>query len=261
MNKGLKFKGKLLTEYKEEEKEHRKIIHEKHKPLFRELLEMIETNLPMFNHRSIQLLAALFGSSIKDLRQKISNLKWYASHLYFKEGTPQVDTDDFKSNPPLSYLYSKMSGQTFPLYRDIATMIEPVVQSELFTRGAVGRIYNNLTHTPYGYCSPADLEAIKDAREKFLKDEQKAKKHAEDEQARRDKKKLIPPTQAEYDKAGKDYLKLRERQKKESRARREAAETESIKKFKKEKEKEEQAAKDRRKKSDKSYGAADKKRG
>ena len=186
-------------------------------------LKMLEDNLDNFNDHALQFI------NKKEVKKYISIWRWYVSHDYFNEKHPQPE--GIHSKPPISWLDAQLQGLTVPLHRDIGRCIEPVVTSSLEMEQAAKRIINILTGI-YRYISTEDMKKNSERKykEKVL-DKMDAKKRAEYEKARRDKIRLKPPTEEEYAKAGAAFLKLRDKQRKEARERRERAKAESIKRF------------------------------
>ena len=144
-------------------------------------LKMIEENLPRFNDLSSKFL------NKKKIRKQISVWRWYISHGYFKDGHPKPE--GINSNPPISWLYSKLQGQTVPLARDIGTCISPVVESGLMTEQASLRIMDRLEQV-YGYISTESAlksqQDHRDREDKKLKDARRAAKARVDRKAERE---------------------------------------------------------------------------
>ncbi len=169
------------------------------KDMIRTNLKMLEDNLDHFNDYSLQFCDK------KAIKRHISVWRWYVSHGYFKDEHPQPE--GIASNPPIPWLNGELIGRSTPIYRDIALCIEPVVNSSLMTEQAARRIMNRLSMI-HAYVTPEAAKADQVAMHKIkVLDKLSAKKHAEYMKAERDKKRLKPPTEAEYKKAGDDYLK------------------------------------------------------
>ena len=193
------------------------------KETIREHLKMIEDNIDTFNPHALTFIDK------KEAKKYISIWRWYVSHDYFNEKHPQPE--GLHSKPPIGWLESQIKGLTVKLSKDIGRCMEPVVSSSLMMEQSARRIINTLTSI-YRYISPEDMtKHQEDTYKRKVLDKLDAKKHAEYEQARRDKIRFKPPTEAEYAKAGAEFIKLRDKQRKESVVRRERAKADSIKKF------------------------------
>ena len=194
------------------------------KESIRNNLKMIEDNIDNFND-----LANRFAHK-KEIKKYIAIWRWVVSHDYFNEKHPQPEFP--ASKPPLTWLNGELIGRSRPIYKDIATCIEPVVSSSLSTEHAARRIMQRLNMI-YGYVTPEDAKKDQEAAYKRkVTDKLDAKKRAEYEQASRDKKKLKPPTEAEYKKAGEEYLKEKKAHRKKRHEELAAKKARSLKEFK-----------------------------
>jgi hypothetical protein len=188
------------------------------KESIRKNLKMLEENLPMFNSHACQFIDK------KVIKKFISIWRWYVSHGYFKEKHPQPK--GLSSNPPIPWLNGQLIGQTTPLARDIGICIEPVVSSAIQTEGAARRIMNRLNMI-YGYVTEEDAKADREAAyKKKVLDKLDAKKRADYERLRREKKKDPPKT---WD--PEQYLKMKNKQRQKTREDRKRREAESIRQF------------------------------
>jgi len=195
-------------------------VEEQYKTMLRDELSILEENLENFNEFALTFV------DIEDLRQKISDIRWYVSHNYFEKGRPKPDEKDGKSKPPVTWLYSQVHGQTVPIARDIARCIEPVVSSSLLTEQAAKRIYNALTYPLYNYVTPEAAKADQEATYKRrVLDKLDLKKKADYERQRRHRaereKKRLTPEQME--KKGEEYLKEKNRQREREQLKRQRA--------------------------------------
>jgi len=194
------------------------------KESIRDNLKMIEDNIDTFNDHALKFIDK------KEVKKYISIWRWYVSHDYFNE--KHSKPEGLCSNPPLGWLDAQLKGMTVPISRDIGRCMEPVVSSSLMMEQSAKRIRNALTGI-YRYISPEDMAKNAEAvyKRKVL-DKLDAKKRAEYEQARRDKKRLAPPTEAEYEKAGKAFLKEKESYRKKRQKEIADAKQRSIREFK-----------------------------
>ena len=146
-------------------------------------LKMLESNLSNFNKSALEFM------DIEKVNTRLSEWRWFISHTFFKQDSPEPT--GYNSKPPLGFLDSELQGLSVPLSRDIATCIEPVVQSGLKTEHAARRIMNRLEML-YGYVSPEDnlrsQQDHRDREDKTVKDRLRAQKVRGERKAERKEK-------------------------------------------------------------------------
>ena len=195
------------------------------KDKIRAQLKMIEDNLPTFNDHALRFIDK------KEVKKYISIWRWYVSHNNFNEKHPQPE--GIHSKPPLGWLDAQLSGITVPLARDIGRCMEPVVSSSIMMEHAAHRIRNALTGI-YRYISAEDMKKHSERKYKErVLDKLDLKKRAEYEKARRDKiaAKKNKKTPEQMQKIGEDYLKKRDKQRKEAASHRERATADTLRKY------------------------------
>lgn len=188
-------------------------IDEKYRALIRGELDMIDGTLEQFNTYTLNFV------NVEDLRQKISDIRWYVSHNYFEKGRPQPDKKQGKSSPPISWLYSAIHGRTVPISTDLGRCIEPVVRSSLETQHAAQRIFNALTYPLYNYVSEEDAKADQEAAYKRnVVDKMDLKKKADYERERwhREQEKKKAPTPEQLEKSAERYMERKNRQRQDA---------------------------------------------
>jgi hypothetical protein len=214
----------------DEDKQHEKEAEEKYKELTRDLLKSIEETILTWNPFTWRVLKEKMDLEEKDIRELISDIRWYLSHNYFKKGRPQPDYENGKSNPPSSVIYSLLKGQYSFTMKDIGVMMLPEIASDLESTQAALKVAGRLKYCMMGYMTP---EAIREDQEKTrirkIEDPKKRKAHAELMARQRAKQK--PPVQT-WD--PEEYIKKKEKERAEAKRKREAAEKESLRRFKEE---------------------------
>lgn len=193
------------------------------KEAIREDLKMLEDNMEMFNTHALQFIDP------KEVKKLISVWRWYVSHGGFNP--KQRKPKGIASDPPVPWLQGQLQGQSVPLSKDIGLCIQPKVHSTIMTEHAARRIRGRL-NAIFNYVTPEAAKADQEAVHKVkVLDKMTKRKKLEYDKIARERKKLIPPTEAEYAKAAKAYLRLRKKQKKESANRRELAKAETLLKY------------------------------
>lgn len=169
-------------------------------------LTMIEDNLPKFNSYSLQFLDK------KYIRKMISVWRWFLSHNYFKEGHPKPE--GIASNPPISWMDTKLQGQSVPLHRDIAECIAPVVQSSLKTEHSARRIMDRMNSILH-YVSPEaierDQQEHRDREDKKVKDRVRAAKTRDDRKKKKNDE-LLALIEKDAERLAKKHLKAKNKQ-------------------------------------------------